>query len=180
MAPRVAANPVEANGVAANLVVGSDGSTTLAGNSAGLSTSADRRRFHVLRKGFNAILIGGNTAAHEPYATTPLPLIVLSTRPLSGQAAKNPQAIAWNKPMPDAISDATNTYGRVLIEAGPSFLREAITTGLVSDLYLTISPISGGENRIDLTQLTSSFEEISRESIEGTLFLHYGLAPSHD
>ena len=82
--------------------------------------------------------------------------------------------------MRDAISDATNTYGRVLIEAGPSFPREAITTGLVSDLYLTISPISGGENRIDLTQLTSSFEEISRESIEGTLFLHYGLAPSHD
>jgi len=165
---------------AANLVVGSDGSTTLEGSSAGLSTSVDRKRFHELRKGFDAILIGGNTAAHEPYATTPLPLIVLSSKPLSGQAAKNPQAIAWNKPMFDAISDASNIYGRVLIEAGPTILREAITTGLVSDLYLTISPISGGENRIDLTQLTSSFEEISRESIEGTLFLHYGLAPSHD
>ena len=175
MAPHKAANRV-----AANLVLGSDGSTTLAGSSSGLSTSADRERFHKLRKSFDVILIGGNTASLEPYSSTPLPLIVLSSRPLSGEAAKNPQAILWNKPIREAISEASDAFGRVLIEAGPTLLREATATGLVSDLHLTISPISGGENQIDLQQLTTGFEELFREEIEGTLFLHYGLAPSQE
>lgn len=165
--------------VAANLVLGVDGSTTVAGSSAGLSTPADRTRFHELRQNFDVILVGGNTARHEPYAKTPAPLIVLTTQPLSGPAAHNPQAIAWNKPIKETISEAASRYGRVLIEAGPHFLQEAIATGLVSDLYLTISPIEGGENHVDLHTVIASFEEVSRESIEGTLFLHYRLAPSH-
>ena len=87
-----------AHRVAVNLIVGAKGETTWGGTSAGLSFAADRARFHQLRREFQAILIGGNTAHHEPYAKTPLPLIVLTHRPLPDQVAKNPVAQAWELP----------------------------------------------------------------------------------
>ncbi|NDI26033.1 MAG: pyrimidine reductase, partial [Actinobacteria bacterium] len=62
----------------ANLIVGKDGSTTLAGSSIGLSTDEDRRRFHELRSKNDLILIGGNTARREPYKRTPIPLYILT------------------------------------------------------------------------------------------------------
>jgi hypothetical protein len=66
------------NRVAANLVIGADGSTTRGGSSRGLSFEADRQRFHQLRGEFDVILVGGNTARSEPYSKTPIPLIVLT------------------------------------------------------------------------------------------------------
>ena len=166
--------------VAANLVVGAGGSTTLNGSSSGLSTPPDRLRFHKLRTEFGAILIGGNTARNEPYAKTPAPLIVLTHRPLSGPASLNPTALAWAMPLKSAISQATAMYGDLLIEAGPALIREAITSGLLTDLYLTLSPIDGGENPISLDELLQECEEISREEVDRTLFLHYRLAPNGD
>ena len=64
--------------VLANLVLGSDGSTTLDGSSKALSSASDRKRFHELRTLASAILIGGNTARTEPYASTPVPLVVVT------------------------------------------------------------------------------------------------------
>ena len=43
--------------VRANLVVGSDGATTLNGRSAGLSSANDRNRFHAMRAEFDVIVI---------------------------------------------------------------------------------------------------------------------------
>jgi len=62
----------------ANLIVGKDGSTTVAGSSTPLSTDEDRRRFHQLRTDADLILIGGNTARREPYKRTPIPLYILT------------------------------------------------------------------------------------------------------
>ena len=165
--------------VAANLIVGAKGETTWGGTSAGLSFAADRARFHQLRREFQAILIGGNTAHHEPYSKTPLPLVVLTHRPLPDQVAKNPLAQAWALPLADGISKATSTYGDLLIEAGPALLNEAISQGLITEIYLSISAIPGGENPIDIAQLTERGIEISRQDVDGGLFLHYRLAPSH-
>ena len=168
-----------ANRVAVNLIVGAKGETTWGGTSAGLSFAADRARFHQLRREFQAILIGGNTAHHEPYAKTPLPLIVLTHRPLPDQVAKNPVAQAWELPLADAISKAVSTYGDLLIEAGPALIVAAIAQGLITEIYLSISAIPGGENPIDILQLTENGIEISRQEVDGGLFLHYRLAPSH-
>ena len=166
--------------VAANLVLGVGGTTTLKGSSSGLSTPADRLHFHELRKEFGAILIGGNTARNEPYAKTPVPLIILTHQPLSGPAAMNPSALAWSMPLESAISRASERYGDLLIEAGPTLIMEAIEGGLLTDLYLTLSPVTGGENPISLDSLLNSSQEMSRQEVDGTLFLHYRLAPTHD
>ncbi len=168
-----------ANRVAVNLIVGAQGETTWGGTSAGLSFAADRARFHQLRREFKAILIGGNTAHNEPYAKTPLPLIVLTHRPLPNHLLKNPLAEAWQLPLPEAISRAMRTYGDLLIEAGPVLINDAISLGLITEIYLSISELPGGENPIDIKRLTENGVEISRQEVEGGRFLHYRLAPSH-
>jgi riboflavin biosynthesis pyrimidine reductase len=133
-----------------------------------------------LRKEFGAILIGGNTARNEPYSKTPIPLIVVSSRALSGSALTNPLALLWDLPLPAAIGRATELYGDLLIEAGPVLVKAALAEGLLTELYLTISDSIGGENPIAAAELTAGASEISREKVEGGLFLHYRLAPSHD
>ncbi|MEJ0014494.1 MAG: dihydrofolate reductase family protein [Actinomycetota bacterium] len=168
-----------ANRVAANLVLGADGSTILNGSSAGLSFPADRRRFHELRQEFDALLIGGNTARNEPYEKTPLPLIVLSHGELPPKIAANPVAVLWNLSIGEAISKATREYGDLLIEAGPALLRAALATEQVTELFLTISARSGGENIVNSTEFTHGAIEISREEAVGGLLLRYRLAPSH-
>jgi len=166
--------------VAANLVLGSDGSSTLKGSSAGLSFPADRERFHQLRREFGAILIGGNTARNEPYQKTPVPLIVLSRQGLPDRLSSNPLATSWDLPLRDAVAKATLQHGDLLIEAGPALVRAALADGLLTDFYLTISEQIGGENPVDPAHLTAGWSEISRETVSGGLFLHYRLAPSHD
>ena len=166
--------------VAANLVIGSDGSTTLHGSSKALSPASDRQRFHQLRLEFGAILIGGNTARNEPYAKTPIPLIVLTSQPLAGPAALNPEVITWNMPLQEAIPKAISSYGDLLLEAGPTLLQKAITGGLLTELFLTISPIEGGENPINQDALLTDWVEVARDEVDGVLFLHYRLAPTSD
>ena len=166
--------------VAANLILGSDGSTTLAGSSAGLSFPADRVRFHYLRQAFAAILIGGNTSRHEPYTSTPLPLIVISHDPLPERLRGNEKARAWDLPLSVAVERATGEFGDLLIESGPALLKEAIREGLIQELFLTISEKAGGGGLIDPVELTRGTVLLSSEAVPGGQFLHYRLAPSHD
>jgi riboflavin biosynthesis pyrimidine reductase len=165
--------------VAANLIVGSDGSTTFDGSSAGLSFSADRTRFHQLRQDFGAILIGGNTARQEPYMTTPVPLIVLSRDPLPDRLLSNEKAVAWNLPLETAVTRGMSEFGDLLFESGPGLLMTAINAGLIQELFLTISNQTGGEGVINPSELTQGAELISSEEVPGGQFLHYRLAPSH-
>lgn len=165
--------------VAANLIVGADGSTTLGGSSRGLSFEADRQRFHQLRGEFEVILIGGNTARNEPYSRTPIPLIVLTHGGLPKNIAANPLAQAWGEPLTQALERAIESFGDVLIEAGPKLLREGLEQNLIHELFLTISDRSGGENPMDLQKLLLNMHELSSERLPGGLFLHYRLAPSH-
>ena len=72
-----------------SLVIGADGSLVKKGSSREISSTADRQRFLALRRGFDAIVIGGQTARMEPYERTPIPLIILS-RSLAKHA--NPKA----------------------------------------------------------------------------------------
>ncbi len=165
--------------VAANLIIGADGSTTLAGSSRALSFAADRRRFHQLRGEFNAILIGGATARTEPYKNTPLPLIVLTHGDLPLEVATNPRAQAWQEPLALAIPRATRLFGDVLLEVGPTLLQVGLEAHLITELFLTVSDATGGENFIDMGALVKFLEELTREKVVGGLFLSYRLAPSH-
>ena len=163
----------------ANLIVGADGSTTLANSSMGLSTDEDRRRFHELRSKNDLILIGGNTARREPYKRTPIPLYILTHTKVRLQP-KNQLAKQFALSPIEMINELKSSFNpeqsgpiNLLVEAGPALLKQMIDEGLIDNLYLTINQEKTGDNQIVLTQLTKDFELIKRENIPPCDFLFY-------
>lgn len=163
----------------ANLIVGADGSTTLANSSMGLSTDEDRRRFHELRSKNDLILIGGNTARREPYKRTPIPLFILTHSKVRLQP-KNQLAKQFALSPIEMINELKSSFNseqsgpiNLLVEAGPALLKQMIDEGLIDNLYLTINQEKTGDNQIVLTQLTKGFELIKRENIPPCDFLFY-------
>jgi len=159
--------------ILANLVLGSDGSTTLEGSSKALSSASDRKRFHELRALASAILIGGNTARTEPYATTPVPLVVITR---SGEIPEsfrsNPKAQIWELDPVSATNRAREEFGgNILIEGGMRLIQELLIANQIDELYLTLSNKSGGENVYDLSALTRDFTVESSEKLDGETFL---------
>ena len=159
--------------VLANLVLGSDGSTTLDGSSKALSSTTDRKRFHELRALASAILIGGNTARTEPYATTPVPLVVITRSdniPVS--VRQNTKANIWQLDPISAIKKAGDEFGgNILVEGGMNLIQELLIANQIDELYLTLSNKSGGENVYDLNALTRDFTVESSEKVDSETFL---------
>ena len=166
--------------VIANLVVASNGATSKNGSSIGLSSPADRERFHELRRQSDAILIGGSTARREPYKKTPIPLFII-THSLVRLQPKNQLAKQLNLPPKLALAEISNLFAdkenaQILVEAGPKLLTQMIDEGLINTLYLTINHGATGENIIDLNQLVRTFKLISSEKIADDEFQIYELA----
>ncbi len=166
--------------VIANLVAASNGATSKNGSSIGLSSPADRERFHELRKQSDAILIGGSTARREPYKKTPIPLFII-THSLVRLQPKNQLAKQLNLPPKLALAEISNFFAdkeraQILVEAGPKLLTQMIDEGLIQTLYLTINHSVTGENIIDLNQLVKGFKLISSEKIADDEFQIYDLA----
>lgn len=159
--------------ILANLVLGSDGSTTLGGSSKSLSSAEDRKRFHELRAQASVILIGGNTARTEPYAQTPVPLIVISkSGEIPDSVRKNSMAQIWDLDPISAVEKAANQFGgNLFVEGGMNLIQELLIANKIDELYLTLSKKSGGENVYDLSALTREFTVESSEKIEGETFL---------
>jgi len=164
----------------ANLIVGKDGSTTVAGSSTPLSTDEDRRRFHQLRTDADLILIGGNTARREPYKRTPIPLYIL-THTKVRLAPKNQLAKQFSLTPTQMISEISNNFPpqdskagiRLLVEAGPKLLQQMINDSLIDQLYLSINLEKTGDNQISIDDLTSTFKLISSETVSGCEFRFY-------
>lgn len=156
--------------VRANLVVGSDGATTLNGRSAGLSSANDRNRFHAMRAEFDVIVIGGKTAITEPYRKTPIPLVVVSHNPLIPESLTTHPALYWWQISPAAaIAKCLAEFGsRVLIEGGPNFLLAALPE--INEFAITRTKISGGENKVDLVKLLTEFALVSEEVLTDEIF----------
>ena len=155
----------------ATLVMGSDGSTSKDGSSAGVSTNTDRERFLKRRREFDCIIIGGNTARSERYAITPCPLVVIS-RHKSNVLITNPNAYWWSMEPAEALAKAKREFGPdILIEAGPSLLGEFLSAGLVDQLEISVTPISGGEHLIDLNDALRGFEITEDRMVEETRFV---------
>ena len=163
----------------ANLVVSASGATSKNGSSAGLSSPADRQRFHDLRTQSDAILIGGSTARREPYKKTPIPLFII-THSLVRLQPKNQLAKQLNLPPQLALTEISNFFAdkesaQILVEAGPKLLSQMINEGLIQTLHLTINHGATGENTIDLKDLVKNFQLISSEKIEDDEFQRYEL-----
>jgi riboflavin biosynthesis pyrimidine reductase len=147
----------------ANLVIGSNGMSTLAGSSRGLSSPADRARFHQLRQAAEAILIGGSTYRSEPYSKCPLPLYI-STRGVEKEVG---EAKLLNLSPVELISKARDDgYTKLLVEGGASFLSDLIKEALLDELYLTRSSKLGDGNFFRETELQKNYRVVS-ESIDG-------------
>ena len=164
----------------ANLIVGKDGSTTVAGSSTPLSTDEDRRRFHQLRTNSDLILIGGNTARREPYKRTPIPLYIL-THTKVRLAPKNQLAKQFTMTPAQMINEISNNFPpqdskagiRLLVEAGPKLLQQMIDESLIDQIYLSINLEKTGDNQISIEALTSTFKLITTEVISACEFRYY-------
>ena len=148
--------------IVATLVVGSDGSTSKESRSAGVSSPQDRQLFLQRRREVDCIIIGGNTARHEPYNRTPVPLVVIS-RSLVNPVQGNHLALFWNCAPVEAVEKARKLFGeKILIEGGSSMINELID--------LSVTPATGGEDRIDWKALLARFANVESREIEGTHF----------
>jgi riboflavin biosynthesis pyrimidine reductase len=164
----------------ANLIVGSDGSTTANNSSIGLSTDEDRLRFKQLRSKSDLILIGGNTARREPYKRTPVPLYILTHAKVRLQP-KNQLAKQFSMGITDLFSEISNNFLpteitspiNLLVEAGPTLLQEMIDLSLINHLYLTKNLEKNGENKISIEKLTAPFKLVTSERVGSCEFMHY-------
>jgi riboflavin biosynthesis pyrimidine reductase len=156
--------------IVATLVVGSDGSTSKESRSAGVSSAADHQVFLQRRREVDCIIIGGNTARHEPYNRTPVPLVVIS-RSLVNPVKGNHLALLWNCSPAQAVEKARTQFGeKILIEGGITMINELIDHGIIDQLELSVTPASGGDDRIDWKSLLAKFEHCQRREVEGTTF----------
>jgi len=154
--------------VIATLVVGADGSTSRDGNSAGVSSDIDRSQFLQRRRSADCIIIGGNTARTEPYHRTPVPVVVIS-RSLINPLTDNRLAHCWNLSPIKALDKAITTFGpRIHIEAGFSIIQELLEAGRIDELELSITAITGGEDKINIKELLANFDSSSEVSVDGT------------
>lgn len=156
--------------IVATLVVGSDGSTSKDSRSAGVSSPQDRQLFLQRRREVDCIIVGGNTARHEPYNRTPVPLIVIS-RSLVNPVQGNHLAHFWNSSPTQAIEKGKKLFGEnILIEGGISMINELIEKRALDQLELSVTPAQGGEDRIDWKALLENFENVEMREVEGTRF----------
>lgn len=156
--------------VIASLVVGSDGSTSKDGRSAGVSSAADRRAFLARRRSADALLIGGNTARNEPYQKTPVPVVIVSKSMLN-PLSNNRLAHWWNCDPIEALERAQRLFGNtVVIESGISIIEELIAAKKVDQLELSVTSVTGGEDQVDFKKLLAKFAKVSERKEEDTIF----------
>ena len=156
--------------IVASLVVGSDGSTVSNLRSAGVSSLADRKLFLQRRREVDAIIIGGNTARREPYNKTPVPLVVIS-RTLVNPVQGNHLAHFWNCSPVQAVEKARKLFGEnILVEGGVSMINNLIENNVLDQLELSVTPATGGENRIDWKALLAKFKTLQMQEADGTQF----------
>jgi riboflavin biosynthesis pyrimidine reductase len=148
--------------VRANLVIGSNGMSTLAGSSRGLSSPADREKFQQLRRESDVILIGGSTYRNEPYSKCPLPLYV-STRAYHAISTK---VSFFNLSPAELVKKAkSDGYKEILIEGGVSFLSELIANSLIDEFHLTRSLHFGDQHFFDEVDLKKNYNLITRSNL---------------
>ena len=156
--------------IVATLVVGSDGSTSKESRSAGVSSPADRKVFLQRRREVDCIIIGGNTARHEPYNRTPVPLVVIS-RSLVNPVQGNHLALLWNCSPVQAVEKARTQFGeKILIEGGISMINDLVENKIIDRLELSVTQAVGGDDQIDWKALIAQFPHCTSQEIDGTVF----------
>jgi riboflavin biosynthesis pyrimidine reductase len=153
--------------IVATLVIGADGSSSLNGTSAAVTSAADRENFLKRRRQVDCIIIGGNTARAEPYSKTPAPLVIIS-RQLHPQL---PAAHVWDCDPLDALSRAREEFGEnILIEGGASFISYLLDKNAIDVLELSVTASSGGHDVFQSAKYLASADSVEEKTIDGTIF----------
>lgn len=157
--------------VIATLNIAANGATSLAGSSAPLSSAPDRQRFLALHRRAGAHITGPNSAKSELYSDRRIPLLILSR---SLRSERTPEAEIFNtsEGLQEVMREISLRFpGPLVIEAGPQLLIALIAAGCVEEIELSFSPLDGDGNFINVEELTSHFEIVNSENIDGTQLL---------
>ncbi len=152
----------------ANILVASNGATTLNGKSSGLRTLEDAQRFHMIRKLAKAVLIGGNTYRSEPYGKSPIPVFVSSKTLAETSTSK----LNIKNATPITLLEAalSQVGSPVIIEGGPRFLNPLITSRSINSLFISRVPKSGDGDFFDESELKRNYHLVESEIINDTVF----------
>jgi riboflavin biosynthesis pyrimidine reductase len=151
--------------------------TSLRGSSRPLSTPEDRERFHSLRKGAKAILIGGATFRAEPYQNLSIPLFI-ATRKTVANALESPRgnqsrsgARLINVSPAELVRLARKEIpGDLLIEGGINFLNDLIESRAIDQFHITRVKTDGDALPFNEQTLQSNYRLISKERVNETTF----------
>jgi riboflavin biosynthesis pyrimidine reductase len=141
----------------ANFVTTIDGHVTGGdGLSGSLSSAEDRRIFHMLRAGCDAVLVGAGTARAEGYRAPGVkqewaarrgrpdpPVLVMVSR--SGNVPDIEGAVTVDG---TDLAAVKAQYPRILCEGGPHLFTELLAQGLVDELALSIAGRLGDERSL--------------------------------
>ena len=160
----------------ASLVVASNGATSIMGGSRGLRTPEDRERFLALRNGpdIGAILVGGASAATEPYRSAPHPLIVFSR---SHEPTTFPGATMVSGPVPsipEFIAQLRRKFANtILCEGGVELIHLLLADELIDSFFISRVAATGDGHFLDENLLRSKMTLVSTETINQTTFERY-------
>lgn len=163
--------------VIATINVGGNGATSKHGSSRDLSTPADRNRFLALHRSAGSYIVGGRSFAAESYINSTAPIYLLTRNPRGGLTSH----------LHDGVTEVDTSVGLatvmralrataqepIIVEAGVGLLLPLIEAGTIEELHLSISPIAGDGDYVEIERLISSFELIGEEVVESTRLLKY-------
>jgi riboflavin biosynthesis pyrimidine reductase len=153
--------------VTAPIVVGADGCTSIEGSSTRVTSAADRQSFLKRRRLVDCIIVGGNTARNEPYAKTPVPLVIISRN----SHPNLPAAHVWNLDPCDGVNRAVMEFGEnILIEGGSSFISYLLDNNSIDSLELSVTSAVGGTDTFDFAKYLARANSLNEENIDGTIF----------
>lgn len=159
--------------IIASLVVGANGACSIEGQSRGLSTPPDRERFLERHRNATAFIIGKQSSARERYSRVDIPIFVFTreTTPLH-----------FEHPMMQQINSSfglneivtlidERIEGNIVVESGPLLLMALVQEGCIDYLELSITPIEGDGDFIDVDELLTHFTIEEDKIIDGTRLL---------
>jgi dihydrofolate reductase len=160
--------------IIASLVVGRNGATSLGGISQPLSTPSDRQRFLKRHRSAAAFIIGRKSAAIESYISTQVPIFVFTRNSelLNLPHPSMVQVLVSHENLGQRTLEIKEEIsGDIVIEAGVSLLTALIASGVVDELELSISPIDGDGDFVDVNAFIRNFDCSEVIANDGTRLL---------
>lgn len=162
-----------------NFVVSLDGHIGAPdGLSGGLSSPEDRRIFHMLRAGCDAILVGAGTARSEGYGPVTMKEQWQRFRRVEDPPTLVMVSSSGNVPDVDAAITVDGTdlaalqaqFPRILCEGGPLLFATLLELGLVDEIALSISGRTGGTGTLIPGDVSAHFTPRHLHAAGDTVF----------